>query len=167
MSIPIDNIPIIGQGQVLSFAASRVNMPADQVQDYRNRVSALRERLESKIDADPSYALVRAQFCGSLAKGTALRTTSDFDMAVYLKPDQIPADDRELSPWLIERLKRTRQNLADDHFQRQEHSVRILYRDGRKVDVVPVIDAGDGTGDGPVIHKNSGARVLTNVRRQL
>jgi tRNA nucleotidyltransferase (CCA-adding enzyme) len=167
MSIPNDIIPIVGQEQVLSFAVSRVNMPVDQVQEYRNRVGALRDRLEAKIKADPSYALVRALFCGSLAKGTALRTTSDFDMAVYLKPDRVPTDERELSPWLIDRLKEARPSLADDQFQRQEHCVRILYRDGRKVDVVPVIDAGDGSGDGHVIHKNSGARVLTNVRRQL
>jgi SMODS domain-containing protein len=167
MTIPSNILPIIGHDQVVSFAVGKVNMPADRVHEYRSRVGALRDRLEAKIEADPSYALVRALFCGSLAKGTALRITSDFDMAVYLKPDRVPADERQLAAWLIERLKEARPNLADDQFQRQDHCVRILYRDGRKVDVVPVLDAGDGTGDGDLIHKNTGVRVRTNVRKQL
>jgi predicted nucleotidyltransferase len=167
MTIPSNIIPIVGHDQVVSFAVGTVNMSADWVREYRNRVGALRDRLDAKIEADPSYALVRAVFCGSLAKGTALRTTSDFDMAVYLKPDRVPADERELAAWLIERLKEARPNLADDQFQRQDHCVRILYRDGRKVDVVPVLDAGDGTGDGDLINKNTGLRVRTNVRKQL
>src|SRR5947209_192725 len=79
--------PLIGHGEVVAFATSTVNMPPEAVRDYRTRVNSLRDALETKIAADAAYALVRALQAGSLAKGMALRTTSDFDLAVYVRPD--------------------------------------------------------------------------------
>lgn len=159
--------PFIDHGEVANFAESNVNLPHPKVVEYRARVSALRSSLEAKIAADPAYAVVRALQAGSLAKGTALRTTSDFDLALYLRADRVPLDPRELSPWLVERLKEARPQLDDDQFVLQDHCVRISYRDGRTVDVVPILDAGDGSGDGDLIRKDTGTHVLTNIPRHI
>lgn len=160
-------IPFIGHQQIADFADVRVNLPFEKVREFRDRVNSLRDRLEAKIAADPAYAIVRALHSGSVAKGTALRTVNDFDLAVYLKPDQVPGDDRLLASWLIARLKEARPQLADDQFVPEAHCVTIVYRDGTKVDVVPVLDLGDGSADGHLIQKDTGIRVLTNVRRHL
>lgn len=159
--------PIIGHQQIADFADARVNLPFDKVRQFRDRVNGLRDSLEAKIAADPGYAIVRTLHSGSVAKGTALRTVNDFDLAVYLKPDQVPADDRLLGSWLIARLKEARPRLADDQFVPQAHCVTIAYRDGTKIDVVPVLDVGDGGADGYLIEKDTGEQVLTNVRRHL
>jgi predicted nucleotidyltransferase len=160
-------LPIVGHNQVTDFAIAKVNLPAEYVAKYRDRVNGLRDRLETKIAADPAYAFVRSLGSGSVAKGTALLSTSDFDLAVYVKPDQVPADERKLSGWLIERLKEARPQLDDDQFLPQDCSVAILYRDGTRVEVVPVLDSGDGSGNGHLIQKDTGVRVLTNIPRHL
>ena len=158
---------IVGHGELASFAQSNVNLPFDKVIEYRGRVTGLRETLEAKIEADPAYAVVRAVAAGSLAKGTALRTTSDFDLAVYLRPDQVPQDERELLPWLVERLKEARPRLDADQFTMKDHCACIVYKDRREVDVVPVIDAGVGNGDGNLIRKDTGEPLRTNIPRHI
>jgi tRNA nucleotidyltransferase (CCA-adding enzyme) len=167
MSSLSNTAPVIGHAEVATFAESNVNLPYDKVVEYRARVTSLRSMLETKIAEDPAYAVVRALQAGSLAKGTALRNTSDFDLAVYLRPDRVPLDPRELSPWLTERLKEARPQLQDDQFVLRDHCVSIVYRDGRSVDVVPILDAGDGSGNGDLIRKDTGARVRTNIPRHI
>jgi tRNA nucleotidyltransferase (CCA-adding enzyme) len=167
MSSLSNTAPVIGHVEVATFAESNVNLPYDKVVEYRARVTSLRSMLETKIAEDPAYAVVRALQAGSLAKGTALRNTSDFDLAVYLRPDRVPLDPRELSPWLTERLKEARPQLQDDQFVLRDHCVSIVYRDGRSVDVVPILDAGDGSGNGDLIRKDTGARVRTNIPRHI
>ena len=159
--------PIIEHQQIADFADARVNLPYDKVREFRDRVNSLRDSLEANIAADPGYAIVRTLHSGSVAKGTALRTVNDFDLAVYLKQDQVPADDRLLGSWLIARLKEARPQLADDQFVPEAHCATIVYRDGTKVDVVPVLDVGDGSADGYLIEKDTGLRILTNIRRHL
>ena len=41
----------------------------------------------------------------ALQKGTALRTINDLDAAVYVRKDQTPGDERELVPWMADRLR--------------------------------------------------------------
>jgi hypothetical protein len=158
---------VISHSDISAFAESNVNLPSAKVAEYRARVTALKETLEAKIKADPAYAVVRALQAGSLAKGTALRTASDFDLALYLRPDKAPTDERDLLPWMIERLKEARPQLDDDQFKTKDHCVCITYRDGREVDVVPVLDAGSGNGDGDLIRKDTGEPVRTNIPRHI
>lgn len=164
---PSTTVPLIGHAEVAAFAETNVNLPHEFVVEYRARVNSLRDALEAKVAADPAYAVVRAVNAGSLAKGTALRTTSDFDLAVYLRPDRIPQDPRQLSGWLVERLKEARPQLSDSQFRPLDHCVSIEYKDGRTVDVVPILDAGDGTGDGDLIRKDTGERIRTNIREHV
>jgi predicted nucleotidyltransferase len=167
MTTATDMTSIIGHAEIAAFAESNVNLPHSAVTEYRERVNRLRDSLQAKIAADSAYAVVRVRNAGSLAKGTALRTTSDFDLAVYVRPDSVPQDPTQLSPWLIARLKEARPQLDDDQFETHDHCVSIVYKDGRRVDIVPILDAGDGSGDGDLIRKDTGDKVRTNVRRHI
>ena len=66
------------------FADQVVNLPAEHVRKHRKQVNGLRDRLAKKIADDPDFALVKMLHSGSVAKGTALRTINDMDVAVYV-----------------------------------------------------------------------------------
>ena len=167
MTTPTGITSIIGHAEIAAFADSNINLQHSKVIEYRERVNSLRDSLRAKIAADPAYAVVRVLNAGSLAKGSALRNTSDFDLAVYLRPGAVPEDPTQLASWLVARLKEARPQLEDDQFELRDHCVSILYKDGRRVDIVPILDSGDGSGDGDLIRKDTGAKVRTNVRRHI
>lgn len=119
-------MPEITHDTLASFAAERVNLPSADAQKYRKQVRNLREQLERKIADDPDYGLVKMLHSGSVRKGTALKTTSDMDVAIYVKADAAPAgSDRELIPWMKDRLKGAFPQLKDDQFEDQDHCVTL------------------------------------------
>jgi hypothetical protein len=154
---------------LVEFAADRVNLPSADARRYREQVRNLREQLERKIADDPDYGLVKMLHSGSVRKGTALRTTSDMDVAAYVKASAAPtASDSELIPWMEERLKEAFPQLADDQFVQQDHCVTLTFKtSGLNVDVVPVIYEGAADDFGYLVTKGSGARVLTSVRKHI
>ena len=86
----------ITHGDVAQFAADRINLPKDTADKHRKQVNSLREKLETKINEDPSFDLVKMLHAGSVAKGTALKTVNDLDVAVYVKAGKAPKEDSEL-----------------------------------------------------------------------
>lgn len=154
---------------VAAFARDRVNLPSADAQRYREQVRNLRDQLEKKINADPDYGLVKMVHSGSVRKGTALRTTSDMDVAVYVEADAAPtATDAELIPWIEARLKEAYPQLSDEQFEQQDHCVTLTYKaSGLNVDVVPVIYEGAADDFGYLITKGSGTRVLTSVPKHI
>jgi hypothetical protein len=50
----------------------------------------------------------------ALAKGTALRTINDIDVALYVKGDAAPNDLPKLLGWLVERLRTTFHQMPAD-----------------------------------------------------
>jgi hypothetical protein len=96
--------PKITSADIAAFAASAVNLPKANADEMRGQVNTLRDRLENHIAANPGFSLVKMLHAGSVAKGTALRTVNDFDVAVYVKEDDAPAG-AELVPWMAERLR--------------------------------------------------------------
>ncbi|MGW0103556.1 hypothetical protein, partial [Nocardia sp. NPDC003354] len=56
----------------------------------RQQVNTLRDKLTSHIAENPGFSLVKMLHAGSVAKGTALRTVNDFDVAVYVRNDEAP-----------------------------------------------------------------------------
>jgi tRNA nucleotidyltransferase (CCA-adding enzyme) len=159
----------ITHSDVAAFARDRVNLPSAEAKSYRKQVRNLRKQLETKINLDPDYGLVKMVHSGSVRKGTALRTTSDMDVAVYVKAAAAPtATDAELIPWMEERLKEAYPQLADEQFEQQDHCVTLaLKTSGLNVDVVPVIYEGAVDDFGYLITKGSGARVLTSVPKHI
>lgn len=159
---------IIGHKEIKAYAEERVNLPIETADKHRAQVKALRERLEEKIADDPSFDLVKMLHAGSVAKGTALRTVNDLDVAVYVKAGSAPKTDAELQPWLAERLREANPSMAADQFTPEEHCVKVTFKgSGLDVDVVPVLYEGDPNDCGYLVRKNSGQRVMTSIPRHL
>ena len=156
--------PIIGHNEIKAFAEDKVNLPAATAKKHRDQVTALRERLERKIDDDPSYGLVKMLHAGSVAKGTALRNVHDLDTAVYVQAGEAPTSDSRLVPWLAERLYEANSNMSREQFVENEHCVTVSFEGtGLDVDVVPVLYEGDDNDCGYLVRKRTGQRVLTSI----
>ena len=152
------------QTEVRQFVVDRINLPKDIADKHRKQVNSLREKLEKKIKDDPSFNLVKMLHAGSVAKGTALRTVNDLDVAVYVEAGDAPKDDADLVPWLADRLSEAYPNLDQDQFEFQTHCVTITFKgSGLDVDVVPVLYEGDEEDRGWLVRKYTGERVLTSI----
>jgi tRNA nucleotidyltransferase (CCA-adding enzyme) len=160
---------LITHDNVKSFAGERVNLPSADAQKYRKQVANLRDQLQKKIDADPRYGLVKMLHSGSVRKGTALRTTSDMDVAVYVKSADAPtSSDNQLIPWMRDRLQEAFSQLSSEQFELQDHCVTLTFKtSGLAVDCVPVLYEGEADNVGYLINKNTGDRVLTSVSRHI
>src|SRR4029450_501992 len=106
---------------VRDFAKEKINLTRDDVKEYRDQVGRLRKKLEAHIDTHPDYGLVKMRHSGSVAKGTALKTINDMDVAVYVKAEAAPGDERELLSWLEARLKEAYPNHPPQNFDPQDH----------------------------------------------
>jgi hypothetical protein len=162
----------VDHAAIRTFAEEKVNLPKASVDRYRDQVNKLRERLEKYIQETPGFALMKMMHAGSVAKGTALRTLNDMDVAVYVRKEEAPEaaslDDEELQPWLAERLREANPNLHPEQFARQSHCVTISFRgSGLDVDVVPVLWEGDEDNHGYLVDKETGNRILTSISRHL
>ena len=73
-----------------SFAQERVNLPKDKADEYRAQARRLRERLEAYLGEHPDFTLKKMLLSGSLAKGTALRSLNDIDVACYISGADAP-----------------------------------------------------------------------------
>lgn len=158
----------IGHSDILTFAEERVNLKPGDVSDERAQVRRLRDRLSDHIAANPEFDLVKMLGSGSLAKGTALKTINDIDVAVYVKEGKAPRDESELLPWMAERLRDAYRGLVEpDQIKPGIHAVTISFRGtGLDVDVVPVSYEGDDEWYGYLVLE-SGDRVLTCIPRHL
>jgi hypothetical protein len=153
--------------ELRAFAERRVNLPLEYANDYRARANYLRQRLEKFIDAHDDYDLVKMLHSGSLAKGDALRKIGDLDVAVYIKAAAAPKNDSLLVSWLTNRLKEVFLDFAEDQFDPQDHCVKLLYKTGPSVDVVPVLYEGEPNDVGYLVTKKTGKRVMTSIPLQL
>lgn len=163
------NGPVITHDNLVTFAARAVNLPPEVAQGHRNQVNNLRERLELHVDENPGFSLEKMLHAGSVAKGTALRTVNDLDVAVYVRKDDAPTDGPELVGWMTERLREAYGKLINpDQIQPGTHCVTITFvGSGLSVDVVPVLYEGDPDDRGYLIAKDTGDRLLTSVRLHL
>lgn len=162
----------ITHADVKDFAGRVVNLPRQTAIDRRSQVNKLRERLKSHIALNPGFSLVKMLHAGSVAKGTALRTFNDFDVAVYVKRDEAPVKESELVEWLTERLREAYKGLLDpSQITPGTHCVNVHFKStGTDVDVVPVLYEGDADDRGYLIAKDAGDRtdwLLTSVRLHL
>jgi len=81
-------MPEIEHHDLVLFADQKVNLKKDEVDDQRAQVNRLRDRIEAKIAVTPGYGLVKSLHAGSVAKGTALSSVNDRDLAVYVRAEQ-------------------------------------------------------------------------------
>ncbi|MCY1456025.1 hypothetical protein D9M71_732150 [compost metagenome] len=62
---------------------------------------------------------------GSLAKGTALRSLNDIDVAVYVSGSEAPGDIQGLLDYLAEKLRKAFPNFSADQVKPQTYSAWI------------------------------------------
>ena len=154
----------IDHRHVARYARQRVNLPQDRANVYRAQVRRLREKLTKYLDEHPDFSLRRMQLSGSLAKGTALRSLNDIDVAVYIAGSDVPSEVRPLLDYLAERLRAAFPNFSPDQVRVQTYSVRVSFRgSGLDVDVVPIIYSGSPEWRGNLVSQEDGSLLETSI----
>lgn len=146
------------------FAQDKVNLPKDQADEYRAQARRLRERVETYLGEHPDFSLRKMMVSGSLAKGTALRSLNDIDIACYIAGAKAPHDVRKLLDYLAERLRTAFPNFSPDQIQPQTYSVTVNFRgSGLNVDIVPILYDGDPNWHGNLVSQDDGSYLMTNI----
>ena len=101
---------------------------------------------------------------GSLAKGTALRSLNDIDVACYISGADAPHDVTSLLNYLAERLRKAFPNFSPDQVKPQTYSVTVSFRgSGLDVDVVPILYKGNPQWYGDLVSQEDGSFLETNI----
>lgn len=154
----------VDHADIVRFAAERVNLPNGQADEYRAQVRRLRERLENYLGEHPDFSLRKMLLSGSLAKGTALRTLNDIDVACYISGANAPKEVAALIEYLTERLRKAFPNFSPDQVKPQTYSVTVSFKGtGLDVDVVPILYDGDKEWYGNLVSQEDGSFLKTNI----
>jgi tRNA nucleotidyltransferase (CCA-adding enzyme) len=158
----------VSHSDIVRFADERVNLKREDAKEYRDQVNWLRERLDGHIRENPDFALKKMLLSGSLAKGTALKTINDADVAVYVSAREAPADMGDFINWLAGQIRAAVPNLRPEQVKANPFTVTVSFSGtGLKVDVVPVLYNGDSNWKGHLVSKNDGTKVLTSIPMHL
>jgi Second Messenger Oligonucleotide or Dinucleotide Synthetase domain len=153
---------------IVAFAQDKVNLPKEKADEYRAQARRLRERLEGYLAEHPDFTLKKMLLSGSLAKGTALRSLNDIDVACYISGADAPSDVPKLLNYLAERLRKAFPNFSADQVKPNTYSVTVSFRgSGLDVDVVPILYNGDGNWDGNLVSQDDGSFLKTCIPRHL
>lgn len=154
----------VSHAEIVQFANDRVNLPKDKADEYRAQARRLREKLDGYLDEHPDFTLKKMLLSGSLAKGTALRSLNDIDVACYISGAAAPTDIRVLLDYLAERLRKAFPNFSPDQVQPQTYSVTVSFRgSGLDVDVVPILYDGDPQWYGNLVSQDDGSFLKTSI----
>lgn len=149
---------------IVRFAEERVNLPQEKAKEYRDQAQRLQDKLSGYLADHPDFSLKRMMLSGSLAKGTALRSLNDIDVAVYISGSEAPRDTRELLNYLAERLRKAFPNFSPEQVKPQTYSVTVSFRgSGLDVDVVPVLYAGQPQWRGNLVSQEDGSFLETSI----
>ena len=149
---------------IVRFAQDRVNLPKDKADEYRAQARRLQDKLDRYLGEHPDFTLKKMLLSGSLAKGTALRSLNDIDVACYITGAEAPNDISALLEYLAERLRRAFPNFSPDQVQPQTYSVTVLFRgSGLNVDVVPILYEGDPQWYGNLVSQDDGSFLETSI----
>lgn len=154
----------VGHAELVTFAEDRVNLPKEKADEYRAQAQRLQDKLVGYLDEHPDFTLKRMILSGSLAKGTALRSLNDIDVAVYIQGADAPKDVRTLLEYLTERLRSAFPNFSPEQVKPQTYSVTVSFKGtGLDVDVVPVLYAGKPEWRGNLVSQDDGSFLETSI----
>ena len=150
-----------------AIAVNKVNVPSQTAKSRRAQVAHLRTRLEAYITDHPDYDLVKMRGSGSVAKHTAIRSSSDTDIAANVSAAAVggvDVDETKLLEWLRDRCIEVYGATKDaSDFEISHHAVGItMHGTGLKIDVAPVLYEGEPDDRGHLVTR-TGDRVLTSV----
>nr|VFJ74900.1 MAG: hypothetical protein BECKFW1821C_GA0114237_10679 [Candidatus Kentron sp. FW] len=158
----------VDHADIVRFAQERVNLPKDKANEYRAQARRLREKLEEYVKEHPDFSLKRMMLSGSLAKGTALRSLNDIDVACYIGGVDTPRDVPKLLDYLAERLRKAFPNFKPEQIKRNTYSITVSFMgSGLDVDVVPILYDGDPDWYGNLVSQDDGSFLMTNIPRHL
>lgn len=158
----------VDHADILRFAEERVNLARQDAVDLRAQANRLRDKLEAYLEDNPHFELRKMLLSGSLAKGTALKTISDIDVACYVSSDSAPQKVEELIRWLAKKLEKAFPNFTPEQIKRKTFSVSVTFvTTGNEVDVVPILYTGDPQWRGDLISQDTGERLMTSVPMHL
>jgi tRNA nucleotidyltransferase (CCA-adding enzyme) len=154
----------VNHSDIVRFAQEKVNLPKDKADVYRAQVRGLRDKLENYLSEHPDFTLKKMMLSGSLAKGTALRSLNDIDVACYISGADAPKDVAALLQYLAERLRKAYPNFSPDQVKAQTYSVTVSFRgSGLDVDVVPILYNGDPQWRGNLVSQDDGSLLETSI----
>jgi hypothetical protein len=158
----------VDHADIERFAQEKINLPKDKADAYRTQARGLREKLEGYLAEHPDFTLKKMLLAGSLAKGTALRTLNDIDVACYISGADAPHDVARLLEYLAERLRKAYPNFSPDQVKPQTYSVTVSFRgSGLDVDIVPILYDGDPDWYGNLVSQDDGSFLKTSIPRHL
>jgi tRNA nucleotidyltransferase (CCA-adding enzyme) len=156
--------PEISQGDIATFAADKVNLRSEDAEIYREQVRNLREHLDRYIAENPNVGLAKMLLSGSLAKGTALRTINDADVALYVKGKSAPQDLASLLQWLVERLRTTYHQIPAHRIYIDDPCIVISFAGtGLDIEIAPILYLGEPDWRGYLWDRSSGKKILTSI----
>ncbi len=154
----------VDHGEIVRFAQEKVNLPKEKANEYRAQVRRLREKLEGYINEHPDFTLKKMLLSGSLAKGTALRSLNDIDVACYISGADAPGEIAALLEYLAERLRKAFPNFSPDQVKPQTYSVTVSFHgSGLDVDIVPILYDGDPQWYGNLVSQDDGSLLSTSI----
>ncbi|MFN4797445.1 MAG: CBASS oligonucleotide cyclase [Pseudanabaena sp.] len=153
---------------IACFAQDKVNLPREVANKFRAQARQLREKLDNYISEHPDFELKKMLISGSLAKGTALSSLNDIDVACYISGADTPSDVSELLEYLATRLRKAFPNFKPEQVKPQTYSVTVDFRgSGLNVDVVPILYDGDPDWYGNLVSQDNGSFLKTSIPRHL
>ncbi|MGK9086144.1 nucleotidyltransferase [Brucella intermedia] len=154
----------VDHAALVRFAEEKVNLPREKAEEYRAQARRLREKLDGYLAEHPDFTLRKMMLSGSLAKGTALRSLNDIDVACYISGGSAPRDVAALLEYLAERLRKAFPNFSPDQVKPQTYSVTVSFRGtGLDVDVVPILYDNDPQWYGNLISQEDGSFLKTSI----
>lgn len=158
----------VNHQDIVRFAEEKVNLPRDKASKFREQARGVRERVDRYLSEHDDFALKKILLSGSLAKGTALKSLNDIDMACYISGADAPKDVRALLEYLAERLRSAYPNFSPDQVRAQTYSVTISFKQsGLDIDVVPILYDGDPDWYGNLVSQEDGSFLKTCIPRHL
>jgi tRNA nucleotidyltransferase (CCA-adding enzyme) len=157
-------VGVVEHSDLAAFADDHVNLHRPERERKRAKVAELRERLEQKIKAEPTFPLEKMRHAGSVEKGTALSNVTDLDVVAYCRAAAAPTKDAEIVAWMTDRLREAYPDLRDA-IKADTHCTTITFSAMLKVDVVPVLSS--GSDDNGYLIAKDGERLFTNVSQHL
>ncbi|SUI78800.1 tRNA CCA-pyrophosphorylase [Shewanella putrefaciens] len=146
------------------FAKDKVNLPKDRAEKFRKQARNLREKLQDYLKEHPDFALKRMQLSGSLAKGTALRSLNDIDVAVYIGGIDSTIALNDLLDYLEEKIRKAYPSFSYDQIKRQTYSICVSFKgSGLDVDLVPIIYEGKADWRGYLVSQMDGSYLETSI----
>jgi len=155
---------IINHTHIAQFAERFVAIPQDQETKCHELFRRMSARLQEYEQANPESGLVKFVLSGPVAKGIALRSTENIDVALYVTDHLAPSSAGELHAWLLGRLRTLFPSMLESPKQPPVPAIALSLPDAPlPLLLTPVYDDEAPDGGGRQFAKETGQLVRTSI----